>query len=219
MKGVLTDIEGTTSPISFVRDVMFPYARARLSAFLQREEASLADLFDEVRRLADAPDADLRRVERILTGWMDEDRKAAPLKEIQGRIWASGFADGALVAPLYDDVLPAFDRWSARSIPLYVYSSGSVEAQRLFFGHTSAGDLRGRFSGWFDTRVGSKLEPESYRAIVDRAGHDLVFLSDHRGEIDAARRAGLDAVWIVRQGPLPAAPDCPTASSFDGIDP
>ena len=191
---VLTDIEGTTTPIAFVRDVLFPHARARLPALLAeanrrpevaREVAAIAELAPH------APPLD------TLLGWLDTDAKVTPLKALQGIVWADGYADGSLVAPLYDDVPPALRGWHDAGVRLAVYSSGSIAAQQLLFGHSSAGDLRPLFSAWHDTTTGGKRDPASYRAIApDPDG--WLFLSDVAEELDAAAAAGLRTCQLVR---------------------
>ncbi|MEQ1564596.1 MAG: acireductone synthase [Myxococcota bacterium] len=202
----LLDIEGTVCPVTFVHDVLFPYARSRLSAFVRanRDDPEVAAALQAAMAEAGVGEGE---VVATLERWIDEDRKVTALKVIQGRLWRSGYAEGALRAPLYDDVVPALDRWAAGGERIAVYSSGSVEAQQLLFGHTSAGDLRGRFSAWFDTRVGSKREAASYREIAracGEPGEQIRFYSDLRPEIDAAAEAGLQTRWIVRDGQLPA---------------
>lgn len=196
---VLLDIEGTISSQAHVATVMFPYARARLAGFVadHRDDPRVAAILAETLALA-GHDGD--PVE-VLRGWIDEDRKAPPLKTLQGMIWDRGFRDGALQGHVFADALAALETWRATGIPLFVYSSGSVAAQRLFFEFNVGGDLRPLFAGLFDTDIGSKLEPESYGRIAATIGHrpaDVVFLSDHAGELDAARAAGLAVVQVVR---------------------
>lgn len=195
---VLLDIEGTTTPISFVQDVLFPYARAALPDFLAAHGADpeAAAAVSEVRRLAPG-----RAVLDTLLHWMDQDAKVTPLKTLQGLVWRSGYADGALRGTLYPDVAPCLRRWSTAGLRLAVFSSGSSEAQRLLFAHTPEGDLSGLFSGFFDTRVGSKREAESYDRLAIALGlpaAELLFLSDVEAELDAAATAGLRTCQLVR---------------------
>ncbi len=204
---VLTDIEGTTTRVAFVHDVLFPYARARLPAFLAAHSvrADVAGALGEVRRLA--PGADLLTT---LLGWMDADAKIGPLKALQGMIWAKGYADGTLKGELYPDVAPALQRWHAAGVRLFVYSSGSIAAQKMLFRYSVAGDLERLFSGFFDTGVGGKRESASYTAIVRAAGAaagDILFLSDVAQELDAAAAAGLRTCQLVRaeDGTIPSA--------------
>ncbi len=195
---ILTDIEGTTTPIAFVRDVLFPYARARLPAFLaqSRDAPEVAAELAEVRRLAPGKDE-----LKALLHWMDLDAKITPLKALQGMIWAQGYDSGAIRAEIYPDVPPCLRRWSAAGLQLHVYSSGSVAAQKLIFGHSTAGDLSGLFSGFFDTRVGAKREPESYNRLaiaMNLPPVEVLFLSDTEAELDAAAAAGLRTCQLVR---------------------
>ncbi len=195
---VLTDIEGTTTPIAFVHDELFPYARARLPAFLHAHagHAEVAACVAEAQGLAGG-----RPVLDALLGWMDEDAKVPPLKALQGLIWEEGYARGELVGRLYPDVPPALRGWHARGLCMAVYSSGSAAAQRLIFGHSDAGDLVRCFSFFFDTRVGAKRDPDSYRCISERIGMpagETLFLSDVEAELDAAALAGLQTTQLVR---------------------
>ncbi len=195
---VLLDIEGTTTPVSFVHDVLFPYARAALPAFLAARASSpdVVDTVAEVRRLAPGRD-----VLETLLHWMDQDAKVTPLKALQGLIWRQGYADGALRGVLYPDVAPMLRRWSTAGLRLAVYSSGSSEAQRLLFAHATDGDLSPLFSGFFDTRVGGKREAESYDRLAIAMGlpaAELLFLSDVEAELDAAAAAGLHTCQLVR---------------------
>ncbi|MFP7721819.1 acireductone synthase [Lysobacter sp. A3-1-A15] len=206
-KAILTDIEGTTSSISFVKDVLFPYARRALPGFVARRGSE-----PEVRRWLDVVAAengglcDDAMVVEVLQGWIDEDRKHTALKALQGMVWADGYSAADFTAHLYPDAATALPAWHAGGLPLYVYSSGSVPAQRLFFGHSDAGDLTRLFSGWFDTQVGGKREDGSYRRIVESIGVpavEVVFLSDVVEELDAAREAGLDTVLVDRRQDYP----------------
>lgn len=193
---VLTDIEGTTTPVSFVHRVLFPYARARLASFCSLHATD--PVMGEVARLA--PD---RPALETLLGWMDADAKITPLKTIQGMIWAEGYRRGDLRAELYGDVAPALKRWAKAGLRLYVYSSGSEAAQKLLFAHSAAGDLTPLFQGFFDTRIGAKRDPESYRAIcrgANLAPGECLFLSDAEAELDAAALSGLKTCQLVRPG-------------------
>ncbi len=190
----MTDIEGTTTPIAFVRDVLFPYARARLPGFL-------AEHGDEPAVAEAAALAGGRPVLEALLGWMDQDAKVTPLKAIQGVIWDEGYARGELLGRIYPDVPPVLKRWRAQGIRLYVYSSGSEAAQRLIFGRSDAGDLGGLFSGFFDTRVGGKREAASYARIARGIGlpaGEILFLSDIEAELDAAAESGVATCQVVR---------------------
>ncbi len=215
-RSLLLDIEGTTSPIAFVHDVMFPFAARALSDYLdsswrddalERAVGQLArDLghADAASWLGEATDTRARReVEREVRRLMDADIKATGLKELQGLIWKSGFESGELCAPVFDDVLPAIDEWRESGREIGIYSSGSVAAQKLFFGHTTAGNVLDRFSIHFDTTVGGKKDEASYRAIAsswERRPADMLFLSDVVEELDAAAAAGLPVALLARPG-------------------
>lgn len=206
VQAVVTDIEGTTSSIAFVHDVLFPYARARLDAYAAAHAAEVAPILAEVGH---EPLATLHR-------WMDEDRKATPLKTLQGLIWREGYLAGELKGHVYPDAVLGLRGWRAQGLTLAVYSSGSEEAQKLLFGHSVAGDLSPLFSAWFDTRIGAKAEPASYAGIAAALGlapAAILFLSDMSAEIAAARQAGLQAVRLVREGP----PALGEAARFDEI--
>lgn len=204
---VVLDIEGTTSATGFVVDVLYPYSRSRFGALLSERsgDPEVARAVVQVRELIGDPDADAVLVEKTLNTWLDEDRKATPLKTLQGVIWSEGFARGDLVSHFYDDVLPRLRTWHAAGLRLYVYSSGSVAAQRAWFASTPEGDLLPLVSGLYDTEnAGPKQEPESYRRIAEATGtadpSRLLFLSDRPGELDAARAAGWRTVGIRRPG-------------------
>ncbi len=211
IRAIVTDIEGTTSSLAFVHEVLFPYARAHLPAFIRAHarEPAVAELLDAVRAEVGEPGLDTEGVIALLLRWMDEDRKATPLKALQGMVWEQGFRRGVLRGHIYPDALDALRRWHAEGLRLYVYSSGSVQAQQLLFGHSEAGDLRPLFDGWFDTRVGHKREVDSYRRIAEAIGlpaEEILFLSDVEQELDAARAAGMATAWLVRDAePEPTA--------------
>ncbi len=203
---VVLDIEGTTSATGFVVDVLYPYSRSRFAALLsgRSDDPEVARAVAQVREEIGDPDADAVRVEKALNAWLDEDRKATPLKTLQGIIWSEGFARGDLVSHFYDDVVPRLRAWHAAGAGLYVYSSGSVAAQRAWFTNSPEGDLTPLVSGLYDTEnAGPKQEPESYRRIAGATGVEparLLFLSDRRGELDAARAAGWWTVGVRRPG-------------------
>lgn len=201
---VVTDIEGTTSSIDFVHEMLFPYAAAAIPDFLRSHHAdpSILPLLQDVRREIDEPDAGVERLIEVLQQWIAEDRKATPLKALQGHIWQHGYETGAFTGHLYEDAARTLRKWRERGLRLYVYSSGSVKAQQLLFGYSDAGDLRPLFDGWFDTRTGGKREQASYRCIAENialpAGN-ILFLSDVAEELDAAAAAGMRTVQLVRK--------------------
>lgn len=222
MRAVVTDIEGTTSSMAFVKEVLFPHSRARLPGFV-REHAGrpeVAQILDDARALAGDPSLELEAVVKCLVGWIDEDRKAPPLKALQGLIWQEGYAAGDYRGHVYADVAPALRRWHAAGVRLFVYSSGSVAAQRLLFGHSTAGDLTPMLSGYFDTGVGGKTSPDSYRAItatLSVAAAEILFLSDVPAELDAARAAGMATTQLCREGLAPVGTH-PAVDSFERLD-
>ena len=206
-QAILTDIEGTTSSISFVKDVLFPYARRALPGFVRAHanDPSVRKWLDAVAAENGGMCRDEMIVE-VLQGWIDQDRKHTALKALQGMIWAAGYDSADFTAHIYPDAAPALQGWHDAGLPLYVYSSGSVPAQRLFFGHSDAGDLTALFRGWFDTEVGGKREADSYRRIaasIDVPPGEILFLSDVVEELDAAREAGLDTVLVDRLDDYP----------------
>lgn len=226
IRAIVTDIEGTTSSIHFVHRVLFPYATAALPDYVRRhaQDADVAPLLDVVAAEAGLALGDVEGVIEALLAWSAEDRKHTVLKALQGRIWAAGYATAAFRAHVYPDVPPALAAWQAAGWPLYVYSSGSVQAQQLFFGHTEAGDLLPRFSGFFDTTSGGKRVAQSYRTIAEHIGEapaGLLFLSDVVEELDAARTAGWQTCLLLREAKeMPAAVNghhC--VGSFADIDP
>ncbi|MCG7362568.1 acireductone synthase [Roseomonas sp. ACRSG] len=200
VSAVLTDIEGTTSSIAFVKETLFPFAREALEGFLadHGQEPEVTACLTEARRLAEPGEdaaAALRR-------WMAEDAKVTPLKTLQGLIWRQGYLDGRIEGHLWPDVAPCLRAWARAGIGLHVYSSGSVAAQKLIFGHSAAGDLASLFTGFFDTTTGGKREAASYGAIA-RGLHlppeSILFLSDVAEELDAAATAGFQTCQLVRE--------------------
>jgi enolase-phosphatase E1 len=206
LRAVVVDIEGTTSATSFVTECLYPYSAERFTRWLTEhsEDPGIARAVGQVRELIGEPAAGTGRVVAALLDWLSADQKITPLKTIQGRIWAHGFAAGDLVAHFHPDVIPALRAWKAAGHRLYVFSSGSVAAQRAWFGHTPEGDLRPLLSGLFDTEnAGPKRVASSYRAITASTGVDperTVFLSDLVAELDAAREAGWHTVGVRRPG-------------------
>jgi enolase-phosphatase E1 len=206
IRAVLTDIEGTTSSLSFVKDVLFPYARARVDDFVRRAPAAHRPLVEDARRAVAAsgtPAASDVQLAAALVRWIDEDRKITELKAIQGVIWEEGYRRGDLHGHVYPDAVQALRAWHEAGIRLYVYSSGSIHAQKLLFAHTEYGDLTPLFSGYFDTTSGGKKEADSYRRIVQAIGlpaGEIVFLSDIEAELAAAQHAGMQTRLLAREG-------------------
>lgn len=205
---VLMDIEGTIISVAFVREVLFPYAKHRLAAFL-REQQDVPALRQWAKACQDTVAQELGRhpsyeeLPGILGRWIEEDRKLPGLKAIQGMIWHEGYRAGAFTPGLYEDVAPALKRWRRNGLRLALYSSGSEQAQRLLVEHTTDGDLTGLFSNFFDTSIGAKTETASYRRIgqiLALSSKDILFLSDIEAELDAAAEAGFNTTQIVRAG-------------------
>ena len=210
-RGILLDVEGTTSSISFVYDVLFTHAKARVGEFLaaHREEGRVMDLAAAVTAAAGTPlsaaaiAADPTRAALAAIDLMNRDVKDTALKELQGVIWRSGFESGELVAHVFDDVPPALAAWADSGLDVRIYSSGSIEAQKLFFGHTAAGDLTPHLRGNYDTTTGPKREAESYARIAADMGlepRQILFVSDVGAELDAARAAGMATALAIRPG-------------------
>lgn len=221
IKAVVTDIEGTTSSLSFVKDVLFPYAREHIGDYLRRHAAqdTIAPLLDDVRREAGEA-LDLEGIIAQLQQWIDQDRKIPVLKTLQGLLWETGYRQGDFQGHLYADAKQQLQQWQAQGIRLYVYSSGSVYAQKLLFAHTPYGDLTPLFSGYFDTQVGAKTEPASYQNIITAIGakaNEILFLSDIGAELDAARSAGMQTIWLVRDQTTDKAAAHPQVQSFNDI--
>ena len=223
IRAVVTDIEGTTSSISFVHDTLFPYATKHLPVWV-REHANEPRVEQQLQAVAaesGVAESDLEGQIDQLLAWIDQDRKATPLKALQGFIWEAGYRQGDYRAHVYDDVEPCLRQWQSAGCKLYVYSSGSVLAQKLFFQFSEAGNLLPLFSGHFDTTVGGKRDEASYRAIAADVGEPaeaLLFLSDVVEELDAARSAGFQVCLLRRPGNAPVAPTGgPEAESFSEI--
>lgn len=219
---ILTDIEGTTSSITFVHDVLFPYAAEHMAAFVQEQadEPAVREQLDAVARETGTDAGDLEALARVLQGWIDEDRKATPLKALQGMIWEKGYRDGDFKGHVYDDAADKLREWHDRGLRLFVYSSGSVQAQKLIYGFSRCGDLTPFFSGYFDTRIGAKREAAAYRAILHELGVEpetVLFLSDVTAELDAASEAGMETVLLVRDGDAPET-DYRVARDFNDVD-
>jgi enolase-phosphatase E1 len=220
---VLLDIEGTTTPVDFVYQTLFPYARKRLADYLSQNfseddmQPILAQLFDEHSRdvaanlappplASQSPETHMETAAAYLHWLMDRDRKSTPLKSLQGRVWQQGYETGELLSEVFADVPEAFLKWKSWKKELAIFSSGSVLAQKLLFAHTVAGDLTKYLSAYFDTNIGAKREAESYRRIAEALQHppqEVIFFSDVVAELDAAESAGMQTVLCLRPGNAP----------------
>jgi len=231
---ILLDIEGTTTPISFVYEMLFPYARAQLKQFLE-EHAQDEELHRDLEQLSkengsEKSDAvplifEARSIPQAydyLVWLMDEDRKSPALKSIQGKIWAEGYASSQLKSIVFADVPLAFERWHREGRRIAIYSSGSILAQKLIFQHSQAGDLRPWIDKYFDTATGAKIDAASYGRIAEELSvkpEEILFLSDSPAELDAAASVGLDVRLAVRPGNKPVSSSVPhrPVFSFDEL--
>jgi len=240
IEAILLDIEGTTTPIAFVVDLLFPYARRHLRQHLEEHATSptYASLFDQLREehaadqraaepvppwLDATPNARLDSAASYAEWLMDRDRKSTPLKTLQGKIWEEGYQRGELVGEVFADVPQALSRWQAQGTPVSIFSSGSVLAQQLLFRHSSAGDLTPFLRWHFDTTTGKKTDSDSYRRIaaaMNMPPQAILFVSDVVAELDAARDAGLQTRLSIRPGnaPLPPAQGHAVIRTFDELD-
>jgi enolase-phosphatase E1 len=219
---ILTDIEGTTSSISFVKDVLFPYADQKMHSFLKEHGhlPQVANLMEDVRNHVEEPHANLDRVTEILRTWIAEDRKITPLKTLQGLIWEAGYKNGDYRAHVYEDAVVQIKHWRSLGKRIGVYSSGSIHAQKMFFEHSESGNLLGQFDEHFDTTVGNKKEHTAYVHIAEALQmlpQRILFLSDVKEELDAAREAGMETVWVVRDGKRPQIETHTVVSNFHEI--
>ena len=207
IKAILTDIEGTTSSLSFVKDILFPYARKHLADFIRnhREMPDVKYWIEETRKEVQQPSLNEQGVINVLIGWIDQDKKITPLKALQGLIWEKGYQNKDYQGHLYQDAFECLQSWKKKGLQLYVFSSGSIKAQQLLFAHTAFGDLTPLFSDYFDTTIGAKQQPESYQRIAKEIGittEHILFLSDIMGELDAAKTTGMQTTCLVREGNL-----------------
>lgn len=232
-KGILLDIEGTTTPIAFVHDVLFSYARAHARNYLaQHPNEAAAD----VAQLRAEHERDVNDGEQLppindttesivaYVNWLiDRDRKSTGLKSLQGKIWREGYREGSLKAQVFSDVRPAFERWRKAGLRISIFSSGSALAQQLLFAHTDAGDLTTFIDGYFDTNVGAKGDRESYVRIAKAVGlqpNEMLFISDVVAELAAASSAGMKTLLSIRPGnqPQPGADTFRIIQTFDEVE-
>lgn len=225
---VLLDVEGTTTPVAFVYDVLFPYARARLAAWFASKsltDPEVDEIVESLRQeVQDDPGAPaswtIEAVVSRLLSFMDQDRKSRALKIVQGKIWEEGYRSGQLRGEVYADVPPALARWNAEGRVVGIFSSGSVLAQKLLFAHSSAGDLTPLLRWHFDTAMGPKVEPRSYTRIaaaVNASPAAILFVSDVVKELEAAREAGMQTLLCVRPPATTSSSDFAVINRFDEV--
>lgn len=237
---ILLDIEGTTCPVSFVTNTLFPYAKSELKNFLEthRNNPSINQLIknadEEWRQDNDEDSAILRRqldesqrpihlkIEAYLQLLITADKKSTALKDIQGKIWREGYTTGKISSELYEDAHESLERWHKQGFRLAVYSSGSIEAQHLLYKYTNKGDLEDLFSHWFDTHIGNKKKESSYTSIalaMNCEPENILFISDNSDECDAAINAGLLTLYSLRDGnPQQEPRDHPVIRCLEDVD-
>lgn len=203
IRALVVDTAGTTTDLAFIEEILFPYSSQKLAAFLQANTNNVLveNCISDVKEMVLEPDADLDRVVAILRQWITEDRKATPLKTLQGLIWKQGYAENAFKGHVYPDFIDAVTQYSKNGIRIYSFSSGSVEAQKLLFSHSDGGDLTPLFSGHFDTRTGNKTYKQAYLNILNTISlspKQVLFISDRIEELKAADEAGLNVVYMKR---------------------
>ena len=221
IKAIVTDIEGTTSSLSFVKEVLFPYSHAHLADFVRHhaDESPVKALLEEVCQIA-SKQLNTEQVITQLINWIDQDKKVTPLKSLQGLIWEAGYRQGDFTGHVYTDAAENLKKWHSQGLDLYVYSSGSVYAQKLLFAHTDFGDLTPLFSGYFDTHIGGKQQAESYQHIAEAIGlpaEQLLFLSDISEELNAAKAAGFATIQLIREGSFDTQTNHSQVNNFDDI--
>lgn len=222
IRAILTDIEGTTTDINFVHKTLFPYAAKHLPDYVRAnlQEPAVQQILDDARQEIGQPDADVETLIDALLGWIEADKKVTALKALQGLIWVNGYQQGDFTGHLYHDAFTYLQGWHEQGFKLYVFSSGSVKAQKLLFGYSDAGDITGLFSGYFDTTTGHKREQASYVAIAEAMElppAEILFLSDVEEELDAARAAGMQTTLLARDEE-PENSAHPVVCSFDEIE-
>ena len=222
IKAIVTDIEGTTSSIDFVHQVLFPYSKKALAEYVRQHahQKEIAVIIEQVKQEIDRLDADLELVIATLLSWIEEDKKITPLKTLQGFIWEDGFKNDRFQGHLYEDAYLNLVQWYKLGIKLYVFSSGSVKAQKLLFGHSLYGDLTYLFEGYFDTNIGNKKEVTAYQNIarsIALPSTEILFLSDVIAELNAARSAGYHTLLLDRNKSIDNSNGHDVITNFDDI--
>ena len=205
MKAVILDIEGTTTDINFVHKVLFPYSREHMEAFLSENQQtpSIKIIIDSIKKEFLEDTSSLEEVLGLIKNWIDTDQKIPQLKQLQGILWEEGYKKNIYQGHIYADVVPCIENWRKQGMKIFIYSSGSVKAQKLLFQHTTEGDITDLFDGYYDTGVGHKKEVQSYKNIIediDIPGSEVIFLSDIEDELNAAEQAGLNTYHVNRDG-------------------
>jgi enolase-phosphatase E1 len=222
IKAIVTDIEGTTSSLSFVKEVLFPYAKKHIAEFItqQQGKAQVKPLLDEIKKITKKELTTSEIIDQCHQ-WIEQDQKVTPLKALQGLLWAKGYQDGDFKGHIYLDAYEQLKKWHQQGIKLYIYSSGSVYAQKLLFGHSDFGDMTPLFDGYFDTAVGHKQEKQSYLNIITeikQPAEQVLFLSDIEQELNAACEAGLKTIWLLRDAEIDSAAKHQQVTNFEEIN-
>lgn len=204
IKAIVTDIEGTTTTLSFVKDVLFPYAYRHLPAYVEQHQATPAvkQILQEVRDYVAKPTLSIAEIVQQFLLWIEHDKKITPLKTLQGLIWQDGYAKGELISHVYPDAVQCLKEWYTQNLTLAIFSSGSILAQKLLFAHTAQGDLTPLFTAFFDTTTGAKNSPLAYIKIAEHlhlSTQEILFLSDVEAELDAAHAAGMQTCGLLRE--------------------
>lgn len=221
IRAIVTDIEGTTSDIQFVHQILFPYARQHLPQFIHEfhQQPAVQRALETLRNESQQANATVEQLIELVIQYIDQDRKSPGLKTLQGMVWRNGYETHQFIGDIYADVVPALQKWRDQGIDLYVYSSGSVAAQKLLFGYSIAGDITPLFTGYFDTQVGAKRSITSYQNIAAQLqlpSDSILFLSDIAQELDAATAAGWQGLQLIRGAADPASSH-PQVSDFSQI--
>ena len=234
MKAILLDIEGTTTPIDFIHQTLFPFAKDKIGEYVQE---NLKQIKDEIEQLKTEYKKDFSNqiygrkfdensaesITEYLKFLIEVDRKSTPLKSLQGKVWQAGYESGELKSIMFEDVPRAFEHWYKKGKTIAIYSSGSVLAQKLIFKYSNFGDLTRYISAYFDTHIGHKRKKQSYAKIAEKLQNrkrEILFISDILEELNAAHQAGLDAILSIREGNSPIAENhsYQVVRNFDAIE-
>lgn len=208
IKYILTDIEGTTTSVKFVYDILFPYFNAHIKdlksmTHLKEVQQAFRQTVDFAKEFENKKIDSVDEIIQMLEKWSSEDKKITPLKTLQGILWDKAYQSGEIKGHVYTDVPQAFETWKEKGLEIGIFSSGSVAAQKLIFGYSEAGDLRPFLSDYFDTNTGGKRDVETYLKISNSIGvspENILFLSDIVEELEAADKAGFQTIQLLRDG-------------------